>query len=317
VKIKRIVLFSVCLVGVIGLCAQAQEPIMLKDALKAGDVSYYKKTATSEQTAGMGVGTKEESTAYLKQTVTKVEDGKLFITLYYKGAEGTEPMMGPNPYDTLTGKSFDIVIGPDGKEIKAIDFKGKIPEGLYYIGVCSLADSVLKEIHFPDHPVSPGDTWDYDPTNDKPNMGPSMDIQITGGKVTYKFDKIEEVDGRQCAMISYQADSTSKFLMPQTELQPGVPYKVDMSGDSSDSGKGTIAFDPTEGRLVSYSYDGKMDLTIRFDKVPDELQGQMPASMTIGQNLGARVQLIDKTAFDAALSEPKKEKEEAPPPPAG
>ena len=46
----------------------------------------------------------------------------------------------------------------------------------------------------------------------------------------------------------------------------------------------------------------KMDLTIKFENVPEELAGQMPESMAIAENYGVVVTLIDQSEFDAALS---------------
>lgn len=314
-KLLRCAFAAACLLALaVGACAQ--EAITLKHALAAGDVSYYKKSTATEQTSGMGAGTKGKATAYYRQTVTKVEDGKLHLKLDYKGAESeVPPMLGTNPYEALKDKSFEIVIGPDGKEIKAIDFSGKIPRGVAYISVCSLADCILKEIHFQENAVSPGDSWEYDPRQDKPNFGEGLDIEITGGKVTYKFDEMEEVAGRECAMISYEYESTGTFSMPQTELQPGLPFLVDVSGDSADKGRGTIAFDSAEGRLVKYTYEGDSDMTLKFENIPDELEGMLPESMPFGEKMTVTVELTEKEAFDAALAEKTEEEGEPPPPP--
>jgi hypothetical protein len=316
VRSAKIAAWLTCLAVLLVTAAWAQEPIVLKHDLKAGDVSYYKKTSETEQTAGMGIGSKETATAYYKQTVTKVEDGKLYLKLDFKGVEADVSMMtGVNPYDELKDKSFEVVVGADGKEVRGIDFAGKIPPGVAYISVCVMADCILKEVHFPDKAVAPGDTWEYDLTQDKPHLGTGVDVKITSGKVTYEFDRMEEVAGRECAIITYELEDTSTFEMPQTEVQPGLPFKMDLSGDGVDKGKGTVTFDPAQGRLVKCSYDGQMDMTIKFGNVPEELAGQVPTSMQIGENTKLEVELIDKAEFDAALTAREEKPEEAPPPP--
>jgi hypothetical protein len=177
----------------------------------------------------------------------------------------------------LTGASYTVVIGKDGK-IAAVEGAEKVVEKAGELSPQAaevlrgrmsgekMKDTLNKEYGFlPDVLVRPGDTWNRESTQD-----------IGGGQsfiyeTTYEYKGTVERDGKTLDKIDKKATAVKYSQDPAAAAQA----KVDDKGLKIDSSAGTILLDRATGTIVESTDKthilGKMTITVMGQELDTDL----------------------------------------------
>ncbi len=147
----------------------------------------------------------------------------------------------------VSGKLFNILIAPDGKEIDVSEAE-KIVYNIEGSGETNVLSSFID--FFPDLPagnIEPGDTWD---SSDSVNIdSPSMSMKMVYSSVN-KLEGIENLNGVECAKITSELTGTRSM----STMSQGM--EIYTSG--SFTGTGVMFFAINEGYFINQTQSAKM-----------------------------------------------------------
>jgi hypothetical protein len=141
--------------------------------------------------------------------------------------------------DDAKGKVFNMVITPSGKEVDLSEAK-KITLEIAGSGQSDMAESFVGFFPvLPENAVKTGATWASSDTLESKNAINAMYMIV---RAQNKFEGFEEVNGTNCAKISYVLEG----IRNMTNLSQGMEIKT----NGSFTGSGVLYFSPAEGYFI-------------------------------------------------------------------
>lgn len=148
--------------------------------------------------------------------------------------------------DEVAGKSFNMIVGPNGKEVDVSE-----AEKLTYTAEGNETNASQSfQDYFPDlpvNPIKPGDTWSGNDTLKSKATTMSMKELIHGDN---KFEGVVTIDGIECAKIT--------SVIKGTRDQTGQNMGMDLSIKGDFTGTVELYFAIKEGYLVKETSTSKM-----------------------------------------------------------
>jgi hypothetical protein len=147
----------------------------------------------------------------------------------------------------VSGKLFNILIAPDGKEIDVSEAE-KIVYNIEGSGETNVLSNFID--FFPDLPtgnIKPGDTWDSSDSikTDSPSMSMKMVYSLVN-----KLEGIENFNGVECARITSE--------MTGTRSMSTMSQGMEIYTSGSFTGTGTMFFAINEGYFINQTLSSKM-----------------------------------------------------------
>jgi hypothetical protein len=192
-----------------------------------GDMEMKMTSAmTSEPKAGAKADTVEVTTTYTAVAISSTMAGQ-------------EVPGVADSVNAIVGKSFTAIFNEKGEVVEISGLKDLIEQGP---ASQLLSEESMKQmitqgglLGRPDHPVAPGESWDF--SFDAPN--PMMKMVMKG---TYTYEKDEEVEGSKVAKISFEgnvaiepagaAEGAMEFGVRESKFSGVSYYHYDMENFS-------------------------------------------------------------------------------------
>jgi len=246
-------------------------------AFGPGDTTGFRQHITMDGTIAAGALGTQPLAMDISQTVrwevlSVDDDGVATVEIGVEDMSGT--VNGISVPGIGSDQSFTMRISPDGEIVTAngLAFGGSADAGgMGFPGM----DQVTPV--FPDHPVSPGDTWEKRFSQKFPFGKGSIDYTARSA-----FERYEDVDGTRTAVVTTRFTVPLDFTIDLGELFEAFggdlgapPTELAELGDARMiyGGSGSFAmtswFDLATRKLVKSSSSGDFDMTIRVTGFPD------------------------------------------------
>ncbi len=208
--------------------------------------------------------------------VLETGDGLTLEMEYGERTQNVESAQGSmsTDYSELVGKKVKFVLKPNG-EVTGYEGFDALPEittasqetltaDLYQLG----AKGTFTRL--PDKPVTIGDTWTHDETNEIPVEG---NVIISTSSTTYKVVEETQKDGFNCLKIEF----ASKDKLEGTFQQGGM----DLAMDRETNTKGTLYFAYEEGMFVFSEAEGKGEGVITVEQAGVDIPQTLNSKGTV------------------------------------